>query len=537
MACLLLGYGFAGFWAGVGGITFTNVYPRIPLEVLGISALAMGVVGVPLAIRRRQLGEFLVMFIGGLVFIGFAVALGLPLTWYGLTYVVGFVVGFYLLQRLRRDGLIPVGKEQMFTLVLWIVIAVMIGGRVGYYLLYRPQDLVAGGGISGLGDLFRGIVGPGRSFHGALIGVAVAVFLLGWKWRMHPLWLGDFICLTAAPGIFFGRLGNFVNQELWGRPAGESLPWGIRFYGEAQQLAQKDLHIAAARTLQTLRPDDPALAPLATKLAVPGPALELPVGLNVSQDVAIEALRLTVQEGTASPAGRETIIAELGNLIAGNRGLQSTLMESQRQYVLENVLPQVPFRHPSQIYQAVGEGLLVFVLLWVFRRRLIEHKGFLSGLFLAGYGVMRFFVEFFREADKYYNPVTRTSEPYYWAGLLSLGQLYCLPMVVGGIFICIYARRMTRLNPEDRVRLAWARSGDEETPPREVYPAGRAPAEVISLDQKIALYERRIAEKRYIEEDGKEAEPLTDRQIAQLGHVLAGLRAAQQAAAGVGARS
>ena len=241
------------------------------------------------------------------------------LRWYSLAYIVGILIGWRYLIRLLKKADSPMTRQNADDLVSWIILGILIGGRLGYVLFY---DL--GTYLAHPLSIFRLWEG-GMSFHGGAIGAGLAI--IGYARRRNLEWLRivDYVSMCAPIGLFLGRLANFVNGELWGKPT--TLPWGIIFPG-------------------------------------------------------------------AGP------------------------------------LP----RHPSQIYEAVLEGPVLFVLLWSLfhftdaRRR----PGLLCGAFVSGYGVFRFLVEFIREPDKQLAQFAAATG-------LHMGQWLCLPMIIGGGLLVVVA--------------------------------------------------------------------------------------------------
>jgi phosphatidylglycerol---prolipoprotein diacylglyceryl transferase len=238
----------------------------------------------------------------------------LAIHWYGLTYLAAFGLFFWLgTRRLTHPPFnhLPNWKRLDVEDILFLgVLGVVLGGRIGYCLFYKPAYY-----LSHPLEVFAVWQG-GMSFHGGLLGVIVAMVWFALSRQRPFLQVMDFVAPCVPTGLAAGRIGNFINGELWGRTADPSLPWAMLFRG----------------------------------------AGDFP-------------------------------------------------------------------RHPSQIYQFLLEGLLLFVLLWLFSRR-ARPMGQVSGAFLLGYGVFRFVAEFFREPDAH-------------LGLLSLGmsmgQWLCVPMIVGGL--------------------------------------------------------------------------------------------------------
>lgn len=142
--------------------------------------------------------------------------------WYGLMYLLGFVAGLYLgIRRARRDPWRGFTPDQVSDLLFYIVVGIILGGRVGYVLFYH-LDLFLADPLY-LIRIWEG----GMSFHGGFLGVALAVILFARKHQKPIFAVGDFVAPLVPPGIFFGRLGNFINGELWGRPT--DVPWGMVF--------------------------------------------------------------------------------------------------------------------------------------------------------------------------------------------------------------------------------------------------------------------------------------------------------------------
>jgi phosphatidylglycerol---prolipoprotein diacylglyceryl transferase len=233
--------------------------------------------------------------------------------WYGLTYLVAFGLFLFLAaRRARLPWFADAGwnRREAEDLLFWGVLGVIVGGRVGYALFYKPGQYLANP-IEIL-MVWKG----GMSFHGGLVGVIAALWLYARKAGRPFLQVADLVAPCVPTGLASGRIGNFINGELWGRAADPALPWAMVF----------------------------------------------------------------PQSGSGLP------------------------------------------RHPSQLYQFALEGLLLFVLLWWYgsKRRA---TGQVAAAFLAGYGVLRFVVEWFREPDSFLGPLALG---------LSMGQWLCLPMIAGG---------------------------------------------------------------------------------------------------------
>ncbi len=282
----------------------------------------------------------------------------LAIRWYGAMYVVAFFVAQYVLTRLARARFLPLAPERVPDLIIWMVMGVLLGGRTGYCLFYQPELLSSWRVIA----VWEG----GMSFHGGLLGVFIVTLIFSRRQGL-PVWrLGDALALAVTPGIFFVRIANFINGELYGRVTDESVAWAMRF------------------------PSDPKARSL--------------MGLGDS---------LSANE----------LVGKLQEAIDGGKW--------------DEIKEHVPLRHPSQIYEAVGEGLLVGVLLYLFYRVTRDRgvgRGVFSGLFLIGYGAVRFVVEFYRQPDSQFED--SPGELGTVLGPFSMGQVLCMVMILcGGLLI------------------------------------------------------------------------------------------------------
>jgi phosphatidylglycerol:prolipoprotein diacylglycerol transferase len=246
----------------------------------------------------------------------------LAVHWYGLTYLAAFALFMFLgTRRLRHPPFAGMVGSQAWTAkdvedILFLgVMGVVLGGRIGYCLFYKPGYYLSH--PLEILSVWQG----GMSFHGGLLGVIASMVWFALS-RHKPFWqVADFVAPCVPTGLAAGRVGNFINGELWGRLSAPDLPWGMVF-----------------------------------------------------------------RDGGPLP------------------------------------------RHPSQVYQFLLEGLLLFILLWLYARKQ-RAQGQVAAAFLFGYGVFRFIAEFFREPDAF-------------LGLLSLGmsmgQWLCVPMVLGGALLWLW---------------------------------------------------------------------------------------------------
>ncbi|MEQ3624266.1 MAG: prolipoprotein diacylglyceryl transferase [Celeribacter sp.] len=288
----------------------------------------------------------------------FSLALGgfeFALRWYALAYIAGILAGWWIAVVLNRNpalwhrGVAPMTRPQVDDLVTWVILGIVLGGRLGFVLFYRPGYYLENPGA--ILQLWQG----GMSFHGGLLGVVISVGIFSIRQALPKLSMTDVLALCVPPGLFFGRLANFINGELWGRPT--DVPWGMKF-----------------PTLCT--------SPIAQGCEVPGAWFYY------------------------------------GNELT---------------------------RHPSQLYEAALEGLLLGgVLLWMaYRRGALKQPGLIAGVFFAGYGAARFVVEHFRQADPQFMSPDNPLGFVIGAGQvgITMGQLLSLPMVVLGLGLIWISRR------------------------------------------------------------------------------------------------
>lgn len=242
------------------------------------------------------------------------------LRWYGLMYMLSFIIGYFVLRRYAKLRKLGLSTDDLYDLLFYLILGVMVGGRLGYVIFYDlpsylrdPLSILA---------IWQG----GMSFHGGFIGVTVAAWWICRKKGWNFWEIADLVCVAVPIGLGLGRIGNFINGELFGRPT--SRPWGMIF-----------------------------------------------------------------PEGGGVP------------------------------------------RHPSQLYEALLEGLLLFLILrWIYRRNL--YHGTVFWALVGFYGLFRFCVEFVREPD---------TQIGFDLGPFTRGQLLTFPMIVLGIsMMIIYARRSPR---------------------------------------------------------------------------------------------
>jgi len=241
--------------------------------------------------------------------------------WYALAYIVGIIAGWFYARAIIASprlwgGAAPLTVVDFDDFIVWVTLGIILGGRIGYVLFYNFSHFAAH--PSEIFELWKG----GMSFHGGFAGCLVAIMLFGWRRRIPILSLGDVTTAVAPIGLLLGRLANFINGELWGRPT--DVPWAMIF---------------------------------------------------------------------------------------PNAG---------------------PFpRHPSQLYEAFLEGLVLLLVLGVLVRfGALKRPGLVTGAFMLGYGDARIFCELFREPDAQLG--------FLWGGL-TMGMLLCIPLILAGFAFIAYA--------------------------------------------------------------------------------------------------
>jgi phosphatidylglycerol:prolipoprotein diacylglycerol transferase len=270
----------------------------------------------------------------------------LALRWYALAYIAGILIGWRMVVMSVKTSRLWIKNQPVMTptqiedLLTWVILGVIFGGRLGYVLFYQPSYYLQN--PTEIVYVWQG----GMAFHGGLIGVIVAGLIFTTRYKIPKLSAADVLALGVPPGLLLGRIANFINAELWGRPT--DLPWGVAFPAQAAQLCPDVIGVCA--------------------------------------------------------------------------------------------------RHPSQLYEALLEGLILGgVLLWlVWRRDAYKTPGLIAGTFFLGYGIARFAVEFVRQPDAQFvsagNPLGLALEVGGYG--LTMGQLLSVPMVGLGLYLIRQARHM-----------------------------------------------------------------------------------------------
>ena len=267
------------------------------------------------------------------------------LRWYALAYIAGILAAWRIMVLLVRRKSLWAGRTtasevQIENLISWLILGIIIGGRLGYVLFYQPTYY-----LSNPAEILKVWQG-GMAFHGGFLGVVVVAIAFSKQQKIPFLATADLLAIAAPVGLMLGRLANFINAELWGRPT--TLPWGVAFPGEAAQAC-----------------------------------------------------------ATAA---------------------------------------QVCVRHPSQLYEAFLEGLVLALILayLALRKGWLTHVGAISGMFLIFYASARFMVEFVRQPDVQFitahNPLGLAFQTQGYG--LTMGQTLSLPMIAFGLLLILSAKKL-----------------------------------------------------------------------------------------------
>lgn len=299
---------------------------------------------------------------------------GIKLRWYGFSYLLAFVVAYYLLCYLSRRKLWVIAEKNIGDFIaLLAMIGVFIGGRLGYVLFYMlPAE-----GMSFLREDPLSVLrvwDGGMASHGGFLGVAIFTYFYARKHKLSWTGIGDGICIVAPLGLLFGRLANFINGELYGRVA-PNLAWGVKF--------------PQALTTESYTVQESIILDCADRAPEFAEMVTTPHGLT-------EAVRL-------SPEVKQ-IAAEY-----------------------------LTARHPSQLYEGLLEGVVLFALMWFLRFRYPKAPhGMITGIFFILYGIFRTVVEQYREPDSA------------MIAALTKGQFYSLFMILAGLAFLWNARQKAK---------------------------------------------------------------------------------------------
>jgi phosphatidylglycerol:prolipoprotein diacylglycerol transferase len=330
--------------------------------------------------------------------------------WYGLAYLCGFFVGYLLMVMIARRGLVAADgsrsltEEKLGDFLLVIVLGTMLGGRFGYAIFYSQDLLTDFSGSFPFWGVLRVWEG-GMASHGGIMGIIVAAI---WYARRHKLdWmnLGDLVTLGGSVGIFAGRIANFINGELYGRPVSGPLSWAVKFPSEAYLWLKYDVE----KPITSTNPD------LLPRLAGAVEALGASAGMQASQWLDV-CSRLRTSAGARNQA--QHMIHKL---------IEAT--QSGNDAVVQALQPVLTARHPYQLYGALLEGLITFAVV-LFAWKKPRKPGVIGGLWISSYAVVRIISEQFRMPDAHIG---------FQLFGLTRGQWISFGMLAVGIAIFIWA--------------------------------------------------------------------------------------------------
>lgn len=291
--------------------------------------------------------------------------------WYGLAYLAGFIVGWWVIRLIAQRGNSQLKPDDAADFVTYVALGVLAGGRMGYCLFYSPELLVHIDGVFPFWGVLKVNEG-GMASHGGILGVMLVCYFYGKKHNISVLHLMDLVNFGGAAGFFFGRLANFVNGELYGREAPEGLSWAVKFPQEMYLWMQKEVG-------------------------------RLPSLANVAETLG----KLHTSDGRDIPITKETWIGWTKNFstdIGSHNAIQQTVeqiiqaIQAGNSAVTEAIAPVLTARYPSQLIQSVLEGLLVFIILaviWIKPRK----PGTIGAMFGILYSLARILGEQYRMPD------------------------------------------------------------------------------------------------------------------------------------------
>jgi phosphatidylglycerol---prolipoprotein diacylglyceryl transferase len=304
---------------------------------------------------------------------------GFGLRWYGLAYVLAFLLGYGLYRRLAERGYTDMAPGQVADFITWAaVFGVMVGGRLGWILFYGLSADHSQDPWYWPLEVWKG----GMASHGGILALVLFTFYFARRHRLSWTSIGDSLVTVAPVGLFVVRCANFINGELWGRPS--TVPWAVQFPTEL--------------------PENPAVM---HQLSARFPMILPMPDLGAAEDLVRHAQH---------------------NLLNPFASIDPELAQA-----LKDVLPP---RHPSQLYEAALEGLLLFLILWIMRTRMRLPRGVLTGAFFVLYALLRIIGEVFRVPD-----------PAWAVGRFSAGQFLSLFMFVIGAGFLVWGWKTQQYEP------------------------------------------------------------------------------------------
>ncbi|MBS1971002.1 MAG: prolipoprotein diacylglyceryl transferase [Bdellovibrionales bacterium] len=318
--------------------------------------------------------------------------------WYGLSYMLGFICAYLLIRWLtyrQRAGLNP---NMVGDFITYVAIGTLVGGRLGYVLFYAPDLFLKFKGDFPFWGVFAVNEG-GMASHGGMIGIVVACILFARRYGVNFLYLLDLVSVSGPIGVFFGRIANFINGELVGRPAPEGYPLAVKFPQDILNWPSTDFD-----KLKTLT--------------------DVTEKVNVTPDQWLGMLEKFQLDTLSKAQVYETLQKIVLEVQKGNSGVKEALA------------PLLTARYPSQLFAAAGEGLLMFLILFFLWRK-GRKPGFIAASFIILYALVRIGDEYFRMPD--------IQIGYQWLGL-TRGQWLSIGMFGIGVSMMFLWMRSNSLN-------------------------------------------------------------------------------------------
>lgn len=319
--------------------------------------------------------------------------------WYGLSYLAGFLIAYLFVDFLAKKEAILLTRDKAADLITYAAIGTLAGGRLGYCLFYAPELLTSFSGSFpywGVLEVHKG----GMASHGGILGVMLACYLFAVKNRVPTTHLIDLCTVGGSIGIFFGRLANFINGELYGRQAPEGTSWAVKF--------PQEIYSWGAQQTEKLKQLAPAVEELGS---ITHPA----TGQRLASDT--QTWLSWVQKMDYSSHVNIDLYKEA--LVKATQSGQAK--------VIEALEPALTLRYPSQVVQAVLEGLLVFLIL-IFLWRTPKKIGIISSAFGICYSIARIIGEQFRLPDAHigFEALGLTRGQWLSVGLLMISIFYLI---------------------------------------------------------------------------------------------------------------
>lgn len=313
--------------------------------------------------------------------------------WYGLSYMVGFICAYLIIKWLASRQRVGLTTQMVGDFITYGAIGTLVGGRLGYVVFYGPDLFLK----FKSNFPFWGVLAVnegGMASHGGIIGIVVACFLFARKYSVNGLYLLDLVSVVGPLGVFFGRIANFINGELVGRPCDPSYPLAVKFPQDIFSWPGQDM----------------------TKVAELTPVVEK---IGVGREQWLE----WVDKFRFDASAREQVYATMTNVI--------TAIQEGNTAAKEAIAPLLTPRYPSQLFAAFGEGLFLFVCLFLLWRK-PRKPGFVAATFVVLYAIVRIAGENFRMPDAHIG--------FQWLGLTRGQWLSIVMLSVGLIMMFVWSR-------------------------------------------------------------------------------------------------